>query len=239
MTSSDSPTTSPASPAVSPPPVRDFGDEAARAALAALTGPYLPWGPGAMRPSGLLAVCNDIVLNRRRHVVELGSGVSTILLARLLTQQHPDGGFRLAAVEHDLYWAGWVSGQLDREGLGREVTVVHAPLAEHAAAQPGLQWYDAEALDRGLDEALSGEPVDLLLVDGPPAWQDGHELARYPALPALRHRLAEGASVILDDIERPGEQEILRRWEHETGLRFGRLAERAGVAMAGVGAGPR
>ena len=65
---------------------RVFGDDAARFALGALSGPYLPWGSGTMRPAGLVAVCNDIVLNDRRRIVELGSGISTVLFARLLAQ---------------------------------------------------------------------------------------------------------------------------------------------------------
>src|SRR5262245_39936212 len=99
------------------PIVRTLTDEAAGHALAALSGPYLPWGPGAMRPAGLVTVCNDIVLNARSRVVELGSGVSTVLLARLLHQRRPPGGFRLVAVEHDVGWAAWVTEQLDREGI--------------------------------------------------------------------------------------------------------------------------
>ncbi|MGQ0480291.1 MAG: class I SAM-dependent methyltransferase [Pseudonocardia sp.] len=240
-----------------------FDDAAARFALAALNGPYLPWGPGTMRPTGLVAVCNDVVLNRRRRIVELGSGVSTVLLARLLTSQAPTGGFRVAAVEHDPRWAEWVRSQLAREGIGTEssasgtsintessasgtsidtessasgtsigtgVTVVHAPLAAHPLAVGGLAWYEPTALETGLDTALRGDPVDLLLVDGPPAWQDGHGLARYPALGALRHRLAPGATVMLDDVERPGEREVLRRWERETGLAFARAD--TGLAVA-------
>ena len=62
--------------------MRRFTDAAARYALAALPGPYLPWGSGALRPAGLATVCNDVVLNVRRRVVELGSGVSTVMLAR-------------------------------------------------------------------------------------------------------------------------------------------------------------
>ena len=54
-----------------------------------------------MRPAGLVMVCNDIVLGDRRRVVELGSGLSTVLLARLLAQRPPVGGFTLVAVEHD------------------------------------------------------------------------------------------------------------------------------------------
>ena len=48
---------------------------------------------------------------------------------------------------------------------------------------------------------------------------------------ALRDRLAPGATVVLDDIDRAGEQEVLRRWEAELGLRFQRLTE-ARVAVA-------
>jgi predicted O-methyltransferase YrrM len=204
-------------------------------ALAALPGPYLPWGAGVMRPAGLVAVCNDVVLNGRRRVVELGSGISTILLTRLLTQQRPQGGFRMAAVEHDAGWARWVTGQLEREGIGDDVVVIHAPLTPHAYAERGLLWYDDAAVTAGLDIALQGDLIDLLLVDGPPAYAAGHGLARYPALPVLGHRLSPGATVVLDDVERLGEQEVLRRWERETGLDFHRGAEHAGVAVVRIG----
>jgi hypothetical protein len=51
--------------------------------------------------------------------------------------------------------------------------------------------------------------------------------------PALSYDwLAPGATVVLDDAERPGEREVLRRWEHETGLDFDRRAEQAGMAVA-------
>lgn len=204
-------------------------------ALAALPGPYLPWGSGAMRPAGLVTVCNDIVLNGRRRVVELGSGISTVLLARLLCQRSPVDGFRLAAVEHDARWAQWVTEQLDREGTGSDVVVVHAPLAPHPRAEPGLSWYDDAALIEGLHTALQGDPIDLLLVDGPPAYAAGQGLARYPALPVLGNLLAPGATVLLDDAERPGEQEVLRRWEHETGHDFDRRVDQVGMAVATIG----
>ncbi len=87
--------------------------------------------------------------------------------------------------------------------------------------------------------ALWGDPIDLLVVDGPPAYAAGHGLARYPALPVLCDLLAPRATVILGDAERPGEQEVLRRWEHETGLDFDRRADRAGVAVAKIGGAGR
>jgi predicted O-methyltransferase YrrM len=214
---------------------RVFSDEAAWFALGALSGPYLPWGSGAMRPAGLVLVCNDIVLNDRRRIVEVGSGISTVLLARLLTQRSGVGGSRLAAVEHDARWGRWVVAQLEREGVGDGVVVIDAPLRPLPAADEDLEWYDQAAVGVGLDAVLGGELIDLLVVDGPPAFAAGRGLSRYPALPVLRERLAPGATVVLDDIERPGEQEIVRRWEGEFGLVFDRRAQLAGVAIATSG----
>jgi hypothetical protein len=214
---------------------RVFGDDAARFVLGALSGPYLPWGSGAMRPAGLVEVCNDIVLNDRGRIVELGSGISTVLLARLLGQLSASGERRLAAVEHDGRWARWVVGQLVREGIGDHVVVVDAPLRALTAVDRGWTWYDVAAVDAGLDAAMGGDVIDLLVVDGPPAFAVGQALARYPALPMLRDRLAPGATVVLDDVERPGEQEVLRRWEDEFGLVFRREERNAGVAIASVG----
>jgi predicted O-methyltransferase YrrM len=155
------------------------------------------------------------------------------LLARLLSRRAAERDWRLVAVEHDVAWARRVTEELDREGIGHQVTVVDAPLTEHPLAQRGLEWYDETAMSSGLDRALGGEQIDLLVVDGPPAFAAGFELARYPALPALRHRLAPGATVVLDDIDRVGEQEVVRRWEAELGLRFRRVAP-ARVAVATV-----
>lgn len=215
---------------------RVFSEAAAAAALAPLTcaGPYLPWGAGTMRPAGLAAVCNDIVLSNRRRLVELGSGTSTVLLARLLARQHPDGGYQHVAVEHDARWADWVVDQLRREGLLERVRVLHAPLAPHPLAEPGLQWYDETVLLDGVEDAHQDSGIDLLVVDGPPADTPGKVLARYPALPVLRARLAADATVVLDDVERPGEQEVLRRWEQETGMEFERRGDSAGVALGRV-----
>jgi hypothetical protein len=90
----------------------------------------------------------------------------------------------------------------------------------------------------GLRAALRATPIDLLLVDGPPAYAAGRGLARYPACPSCGTGSPPGATVVLDDVERPGEQEVLRRWERETGLDFDRRAGRAGVAVARAGGGP-
>jgi ribosomal protein S18 acetylase RimI-like enzyme/predicted O-methyltransferase YrrM len=200
---------------------------------AALAGPSLDWGPGTMLPHGIAVLGDEIVARGRRRVVELGSGQSTVLLARLMTRRSGDRDWVLVAVEHDATWARRVTDELDREGVREHVTIVDAPLGRHALALEGLDWYDDMALSSGLDSALGGDQIDLLVVDGPPAFTVGFELARYPALPALHHRLAPGATVVLDDIDRAGEREVLRRWEAKLGIEFRRLAP-ARVAVATI-----
>ena len=184
-------------------------------------GGFLPWSEGSMSPAGLAAVATEISLAERRVIVELGSGVSTIVLARLARQL----GGRIVAVEHHPGWAGWVRRQLKRDGLRDVATVVEAPLAPHPLSLDGAPWYASGDLD-----SIPDSGIELLLVDGPPGYGGGMARSRYPALPALSGRLAPGALVVLDDAERPGESEILDRWEREEGWRFDRRpAERIAI----------
>jgi hypothetical protein len=178
-------------------------------------GPYLPWSTGSMRPAGLVAVCNEIIHGARTRIVECGSGVSTVVLARLLRER--DGG-RVVALEHDHHWAALVQDHLRRETLDAIARVLHAPL------QGEPPWYELAVLDEVPDE------VDLLIVDGPPACDPGHGTRRAQALPRFDERLVSGAAVALDDISRPGEREVIAGWEASTGWRFV-LDERAGVAI--------
>ena len=198
--------------------------------LAPLSGDYVPWSSASLRPSALVAVLNDVLVHGRRAVLECGGGVSTLYVARLLERV---GQGALVTVEHDLRWVRFLERALARERLSRRVRVVHAPLGEHPLAWESA-WYD----ERALRAALPAEPIDLLVVDGPPAWEGGTEHCRYPALPALLADLAADATVVLDDIQRPGEQAVLARWEAETPLRFERREEHGRIAIARLGVEP-
>jgi predicted O-methyltransferase YrrM len=204
--------------------------EADREALGVLrplldAGGYLPWTEGALRPAALAAVCNEIVLAGHREVVELGSGVSTVVLARLMRER----GASLTTVEHQPDWARFVRSQLEREGLADVARVVEAPLERHPLALEETPWYAAPALAE-----LPAE-IDLLLVDGPPGYGEGMERSRYPALPALQERMAAEAVVFLDDATRPAEREILERWRND-GWEFG-VSETEGFARGTRAAG--
>lgn len=179
-----------------------------------------------MRPSGVVAVLNDIVIHRRRCVVELGGGVSTFYIARLLLRR----GGHLWTVEHDEQWAGHLEEDLTAEALSDTVTVIRAPLVPASAGWPSendVTWYD----DVRLGAEMPRQPVDLLVVDGPPAYQTGREHSRYPAARFFAPFLAEAYTIILDDIDRAGEQDIVNCWEKELGISFERRYSEGRIAV--------
>lgn len=195
--------------------VSDRRDLLAMHVLAPLSTTYVPWTISAMRPSGLVAVLNEITVNRRRCVVELGSGVSTHYIGRLLARL----GGHVWSVEHDVRWADQIESDMAGEGLSEVVTIVRAPLTPVASPwADDATWYDQNTLSK----VFAGRAVDLLVIDGPPAHEMGKEHSRYPALHFFANALADDYAIILDDIDRPGEQDIMDRWKEQFGIAFER-----------------
>ena len=90
-----------------------------------------------MRPAGLVAVCNEIVHGARTRIVECGSGVSTVVLARLLRERHAGA---LVALEHDRHWAALVRDHLRREALDDDRPRASTRLCR--ASRRGTGWLD-------------------------------------------------------------------------------------------------
>jgi predicted O-methyltransferase YrrM len=205
--------------------LREQHDTHAMQALEPLSRRYAPWNAFAMRPAGLAAVLNDIVANHRTHVVECGGGVSTLFIARLLSEREG----RLQTIEDDRRWAELLAEELASEGLDQHATVTFAPPEPTAVrwADENARWYSTSVLE----QTVTG-PIDLLLVDGPSAYTRATRHARYPALPYFHPLLAPDCAIFLDDVRRRGERDVLARWEHEFDLRFERRYTRGGIAIA-------
>jgi predicted O-methyltransferase YrrM len=209
--------------------LRHHRDQIAMQQLAPLIGAYVPWSIMAMRPSAVTTILNDIVVNRRESIVECGAGISTLYIGRVLAQL--DRG-HLHTVEDDPEWAAVVQESLTGAGIDSRVTLTAAPLGPGALAGGGARWYDEATV-----AALPADAIDLLVVDGPVAADHERRHARYPALPAFAPRLAPSCTVILDDIGRRGEQQVVERWEREFGFRFDRRFTNGGIALATRGGG--
>ncbi|MBX3234914.1 MAG: class I SAM-dependent methyltransferase [Nitrospiraceae bacterium] len=156
----------------------------------------------AASPDLLRELMRHVSRHRPQTIVECGSGVSTIVLARCLEIV---GTGHVYSLEHLPDQADKTREELKRQGLGAWATVLTAPLCLHRIADEEFHWY-------GMD-GLPVPTFDMLVIDGPPATTG--PLARYPAGPLLFCRLAPQAAVFLDDSNRDQEQAILSRWRKE------------------------
>ncbi len=129
--------------------------------LAPLTKGYIPWSVASMRPSSVVVILNEILLNNKTSILECGCGISTIYSASLLSSL----GGHLYTIEHDKEWANKTMDLLMRQDLASYVTMIHAPLTKTSLSLMGSLWYNEEIIRKQLEDIK----IDLLIVDGPPA----------------------------------------------------------------------
>src|SRR5699024_8099047 len=91
---------------------------------------------------------------------------------------------------------------LDEFGLSDAVEVRLAELSPVEVGEVTSNWYDTKTL-----QDLSS--IGLVVVDGPP--ESTGQDPRNPAFPVLRSRLADHALVVVDDIHREQEQQMVTR----------------------------
>lgn len=168
---------------------------------------FIPFTGWSMSPTTILHILNDIVINNRQHIIEFGSGMSTLYIAKLIQTNRLTASFY--SVESDKDWMDKMKSDLKNHHLEDVVTFIYAPLTE-VPSQLGLSdqklWYDTKSIDK----VLNNHTVDLIIVDGPLGKSTPY--ARYSAVPFIINRLEKKYSVFLDDFKRPDELVILEEW---------------------------
>jgi predicted O-methyltransferase YrrM len=163
--------------------------------------PLPPFGGWAMTAASMRRIVTEVLERRPLVVLEAGSGVSTVVLAKAL--QSSKGGGRLISLEHDPTWAERTRRQLVLHEVENVVELVVRPLVPQTAAGATLSWYDLAGVDLST-------PVEVVLIDGPPKASGPN--ARFPALPLLVDALSSNAVVFVDDAGRAEEREAIKRW---------------------------
>lgn len=161
------------------------------------TFPMSPMRGWAISPDFAGVIVSQISLATPKLVLELGSGVSTVVTAYALRRFSP--GAKLFSMEHDEGYAASTHQQIKAHGLEDIVSVIYCPLKTIGEEI----WYDVSRLP-----SITG--FGLLVVDGPPGTTPN--LARYPALPRLHERLAPGAVILVDDGSREDEKRMVEMW---------------------------
>jgi predicted O-methyltransferase YrrM len=134
--------------------------------------------------------------NEAGDALECGSGLTTLALAAVAKHR----GMHVVALEHIDAWGTRVRGALKRAGLTQYATVCVTPLFSYGP----FEWYTDPPRDR---------TYGVVVCDGPPSTTPG---GRYGLWPVMHEALAPGAVILLDDLDRPAEQAILRRWTTES-----------------------
>jgi len=157
-------------------------------ALLNFSAPIPPTRSWAASPDLLLTIADLVRTRKPRLVVELGSGVSTLILAKAGARKviSIDNSTEFAQKTRDMLKAHKVSG----------VEVRVAPLKAHAS---GVDWYDTAKLK-------DLKNIDMLIIDGPPGSKNPD--ARKPALKELLAKLSPNVVVVIDDVNRKGEREM-------------------------------
>ena len=142
----------------------------------------------AASPDLLLLISETVKKNRPSLVVELGSGVSTLVCAK-------SGARKVISIDNSEEY-GAKTRDLLKEHKVRGAEIRIAPLRPYAN---GSEWYDVAAIK-------DLKKIDLLIVDGPPGSKNPE--ARYPALKEFKDKLSAKAIVIIDDVKRDGERKL-------------------------------
>jgi len=182
------------------------------------------WSGHAITPETLKLVQHLVASLAVRRILELGSGISTLLLAHDFRRR---GEGRLLSFDDDARWAAQTVAKLKAEKLDSFAEVRIAPLVDVESGGRRAKWYDLASLDKAAR-------FDLIVVDGPPAWQ-GDSLARLPALYELRGHLSDTGVLVLDDAGRSGESQIAQQWQHDfPDLHFRMVQTGRGLFVASV-----
>lgn len=179
----------------------------------------LPWTQSAIRPSALLLCLNEIEIHRKLHVIELGSGVSTVFFAKLLKQL----GGHLLTIDHSKEWQDLVAVRC--HDCLENVTFAAVPARKVTFEGSNFEWYDPETV-RACAEDFH---ADMMVVDGPIG--SSCRMARYPAMPVLHDLLSEDFTVVLDDINRREELLTANSWAGKYDLSLNVIYTRGNIGI--------
>lgn len=156
----------------------------------------------AAPPELALLIINTIEENNYEQVVDIGSGVSSLVAGYALQENNRSKG-RVVSIDHDERFYNTTKQLIKEHKLEEIVDIRKAPLLIQKVNNNSYSWYDT-------DQLKDIKEIDLLIVDGPPGGTQKN--ARFLALPLLYDKLKAGSTIILDDYFREDEKHVVEQW---------------------------
>lgn len=139
---------------------------------------------------------------RPRQILDVGSGLSTFVLAFYASQHE---GVRVVSLEHDRAWYERAHRHLLACGLRPHVDLRLCGLRSFNGAPCRYTWYDIDPAT-----LFGPEGVDFVVVDGPP---ERDAKGRYGALWRAPGIIRPGTVIWLHDGLRDSERKVVRAWQ--------------------------
>jgi len=133
-----------------------------------------------------------------RQILELGAGQSSILIDQI--KQRIGASYDALTIEHDAAWSERIGAQVHHQ-------VLRVELCERSVLGHKIHYYE-------VGKEIIPAPVDLLLIDGPPAEGDGLRYSRLGILDFLEAALGPDPRdfvIVVDDCDRCGEKLLARK----------------------------
>jgi len=178
----------------------------------------------AVAPDFAKKVAKLILEKKPRVIVELGSGISTLISAYCLKI---NGSGKINSFDHLKEFTDKTESLIKTHGLELLAGVQFAPIESVKINDREYPWYSLKQFEKL-------ESIDMLIVDGPPGVLS--PTSRFPALPILFKKLSPGACIIIDDARREGEKQIIELWKKEfSNLEYQFIETERGMAVFTVG----
>lgn len=152
-------------------------------------------------PDFLLKLVELIVSESPKYIVELGSGVSSVVLGAAM-KKFSQG--KVDSFDHEQSFTFKSKRLLEINELSDIVNITYSPLTVQNFQDTEWQWYD----ESRIKEIENG--IDLLVVDGPPRFLQ--DRSRFLALPILFDKLSTNSTIVLDDANRENEKQVVEDW---------------------------
>lgn len=138
-------------------------------------------------------IANDIIIYNPKTILEIGSGISTLILDNFISEL--DYNPKFISVDQDSNW------QLQLKNQTRNVDYFAFDIStQNQFSLDGRgNWFDIP-----LNSELRGEKYDLVIIDGPKGFESKN--ARYGVVKFLRNRIGKNSIIFVDDTNRKDER---------------------------------
>ncbi|WP_432671409.1 class I SAM-dependent methyltransferase [Flavobacterium sp. SM2513] len=179
-------------------------------------GKYLPYTNASLSFKLLANITNDIIINNKKSILEFGSGISTIIFARLIKLNNLET--KIISIDESAEWILIVKKLLKDEGIENVVTFIHAPTIKSSQMDKSFE-YDENIVSKELGDTK----FDLILIDGPIAWSSKKRYSRASNIKHFINNLDASFTIFVDDTNRIGERYLVKQLKKKLNLKPNKL----------------